>query len=511
MPYTQPFRQSTANAGIVTNLPTTDVIWSTGRNIRFRHGCVYKTLGKTLIETIPNGIPIRAMFTFKGYDNAFRTVVCCDTKVYAYAEEFTTYTDITPTPAPDSESTDIWQFTLVGGLPIITNGVNGIWKWPSFGSVLQIMSIPRAKYLTTSMHRLMLGAITEGGYEFPARARWSKATKPEIFDIGKEAKGGRHDFIKMTGDGTEAMDRLSGFSNYKNRVYAFTEQNIYAMEHYRSPYDYQSPIFAEGVGLLGARAVAKDKNGVNYLTGQEDFYMLADTIAPIGFPIRNSVFPNLYKEAVRTSFSFYKPDTREIFYCVPIGSNTPNTAYIYNIELKNWSICDVDYTCHTHNWKQTVSSWENLNFGSWDEITDSEWDKLSENGVLPYSVVGDTSGRIFKLDSGANNNGNAIESYIETGDMLFDNAVFNKNITEIFPSMKPQSADTQLLVQVGSRESLHQQIEWSAPVACTIGVDEKADFLENGKYIRLRFYTNQKDAEWILDGYYLNYNFGGMR
>ena len=511
MSYTQPFRQSTANAGIVTNLPTTDVIWSIGKNVRFKHGCVYKTLGKTLITTIPNGIPIRAMFTFKGYDNTFRTIVCCDAKVYAYSEEFTTYTDITPNPAPDSESTDIWQFTLAGGLPILTNGVNGIWKWPSFGSALQIMNIPKAKYMITSMHRLLLGSITEGGYNYPARARWSKATKPEIFEISKDGKGGRHDFIKMTGDGTEALERIVGFSNYRNRVYVYTEQNIYVMEHYKSPIDYQSPIFTEGIGLIGARAVAKDKGGINYLTGQEDFYMLADTIAPIGFPIRNSVFPNLNKDAVKTSFSFYKPDTREIFFCVSIGSNTPNTAYIYNIELKNWSICDVDYTCHTFNFKQGVSSWENLSFGSWDEITDSEWDKLSENGVLPYSVVGDTSGRIFKLDDGVNNNGNAIEAYIETGDMLFDNAIFNKNITEVFPSIKPQSADTQLLVQVGSRESLHQQIEWSAPVACTIGIDEKVDFLGNGKYIRLRFYTNQKDAEWILDGYYLNYTLGGMR
>ncbi len=511
MPYTQPFRQSTNNPGIVTNAPTTDVVWSTGRNVRFKPGCVYKTLGKTLLTTVPNSLPIRAMFTFRAYDNVFRTIVCCDTKVYSYSEEFGTYSDITPSPAPDSESTDIWQFALVGGLPMLTNGVDGIWKWASLGSALQKMSIPKAKYMINSMHRLLLGSVTENGYNYPARARWSKSTKPEIFTIGKEGKGGRADFIKMTGDGIEALERIVGFSNYKNKVLVHTEQNIYAMDYYQSPYDYQSTIFAEGVGLVGARAVTKDKYGINYLTGQEDFYMITDIASPIGFPIRNSVFPNLNKDAIRTAFSFYKPDTKEIFNCVPVNSGSPNKAYIYNTELKNWSICDVDYTCHTYNFKQDISSWDNLTFGSWDEITDSQWDKLSENGVLPYSVVGDSSGNIFKLDDSANNNGEAIEAYIETGDMLFDNPVFSKNITEIFPSVKPQSADTQLLIQVGTRESLHQQIEWSNPMAYTIGVDEKADFLSNGKYVRLRFYTNQLDAEWILDGYYLNYTLGGLR
>lgn len=510
MSYTTPFRQAGSNAGIITNAPTTDVIWSTGRNVRFKPGCVYKTLGKTLLTTVPNSLPIREMFTFKAYDNVYRTIVCCDTKIYAYSEEFAIYTDITPSPAPDSGSADVWQFVMVGGLPMLTNGVDGIWKWASLGSVMQKMDIPRAKYMIASMHRLLLGSITEGGYEYPARARWSKAAKPDVFDISKDGKGGRVDFVKMTGAGINAHERIVGFGNHRDRVYVYTEQNIYGMTHYRSPFDYQSSIMHEGIGILGAKAFAKDKNGITYLVGQDDFHALADTISSIGFPIRNSVFPNLNKDTVRTSFSFYMPDTKEIWHCVTIGSGTPNTAFVYNTELKNWSICDIDYTCHTYNFKQGVSAWDNLSFGSWDEITDSDWDSLSNNGVLPYNVVGDTQGRIFKLDDSANNNGEAIESYIETGDILFDNPVYNKNITEVFPSLKPQAADTQLLVQVGTRDSLHQQLTWSAPVAYTIGVDEKVDFLESGKYVRLRFYTNQLDAEWILDGFYINYTLGGI-
>ena len=510
MPYTQPFRQSTNNAGIVTNVPSTDVVWATGKNVRFKPGCVYKTLGKTLLATVPNNTPIRAMFTFRGYDNAFRTIVCCDKKVYSYAEEYTTYTDITPSPAP-SYVNAIWQFELIGGLPILTNGVNGIWKWPSFGSVLQKMSIPLAKYMKNSMHRLMLGHVTEGSYEYPSRVRWSKSAQPEVFTIDKDGKGGRTDFIKMTGDGMESQERIKGFSNFKNRVFVFAEQNIHVMDNHLAPYDYKSDIFAEGVGLLGSRAVAKDKSGINYMVGQEDFYMLADNYSSIGFPIRNAVFPNLNKDAARTAFSFYKPETREIFHCVSTVGDSPNIAYVYNVDLKNWSICDVDYTCHTYNYKQTVSEWDNITFGSWDEITDSDWDSMSNNGVVPYSVVGDASGRIFKMDDGANNNGAAIDAYIETGDMYFENPVYCKNITEVFPSLKPQSADTQLLIQIGTRDSLHKQIEWSTPSAYTIGVDEKADFRDNGKYIRLRFYTNQKDAEWILDGYSLNYHLGGQR
>src|SRR3989304_2710625 len=161
MPYTQPFRQSTNNPGIVTNAPTTDVVWSTGRNIRFKHGCVYKTRGKTLLATVPNSLPIRAMFTFRAYDNVFRTIVCCDTKIYAYSKEFETYSDITPSPAPDSESTDIWQFALVGGLPILTNGINGIWKWVNHYVLVKKFPSSSVPISITLIQGLLLGSITE--------------------------------------------------------------------------------------------------------------------------------------------------------------------------------------------------------------------------------------------------------------------------------------------------------------------------------------------------------------
>lgn len=508
------FEQSAANSGVVANLPSTKVAWADANNMRFRPGCVMNTYGKTLLATVPNGLPIRAAFTFKGYDGSLRTIVCCDTKIYAYTEDFASYTDITPSTAPNSEGNDIWQFSLIGGMPVLTNGLNGVWKWTSYGSAMTLMpDVPVPKVMTTALHRLLMGHVYDNGYEYPSRLKWSGIIKPDNFVIDKTAKSGRADMIFPNGNNIDSIERIKGFSHSGKRTYIYSERNIWALDPYQKPYNFQLNIVAEGIGLIATRAIAS-VNGIDYFIAQDDLYVRSEGegIKPIGFPIRNAVFPNLNKSALNTSFVFYLPDTKEVFYCVPTGENTaPDTAVVYNTELNNFSFCDVDYLCHTFNWTENVSAWDNIAYGSWDSIDDSRWDEMSKRGIIPYSVVGNGKGQILQLDSGTDNNGKAIESYIETGDMVLDDQRRFKTVSEIWPGLKPQEDDTQLFIKIGTRESLHHQIKWSATKALTIGVDGKIDFRDSGKYIRIRFYSNQKGDRWTLDGYTLKYLLGGYR
>lgn len=512
------FTQIEKNHGLVTNAPSTKVNWVTGRNIRFGSGYVRKTPGKTLLTTIPSTSPIRAIFPFKSHDNVVRTIVCSDVNIYAYTNDFGTYIDITPPyPPPSITANDAWQFALVGGLPILTQGVDTIWKWANYSLGLTALdnAPTRAKCLTASQNRLLLGWILEDGYEFPARVRWSDIANPEQFVIDKTGKGGRADMVSPNGNSIDAQERIKGFAHRGNNTYILSERNVWLLSPIASTEVYRLSLIAEGIGLISTRAIVQAL-GIIYFIGQDDFYIITDSVKPIGFPIRNSVFPNLNKSATGTAFAFYKSDTKEVFFCMATASNTtPDTAYVYNTEFNNWSICSVNYLCYAYNWVENNVTWESQQFGQWDQASDSDiWD-TSDAGIIPYNVVGNINGEILKLDDGNDDyfggKSVAIDSSIETGDMIYGSDIFNKMITRVWLFLKPQSSKSKLMVSVGVRNSLSDDIEWSSPMPFTLGVSNKIDTRKTGKYIRLKFSTNQLGVDWTLDGYQLNYVLRGYR
>ena len=104
-----------------------------------------------------------------------------------------------------------------------------------------------------------------------------------------------------------------------------------------------------------------------------------------------------------------------------------------------------------------------------------------------------------------------MEGYIETGDFVLDNTGINKIIHEIVPILKPQDTVNALMIQVGTRENLHKDIEWSTPQVFTIGVSRHVNFRKMGKYFRIRFITDLTDSPWALEGFACKYSFGGSR
>lgn len=497
--------------GLITNLPSTDVVWAAGNNIRFKPGSVYKTFGKELITSLPSIMPIRAMFTFVAWNNTIYTIVCSDAKVYAYSQDYGTYSDITPSSAPTSDENDVWEFALVGGLPILTNGKDSIWQWAAVDAVLTPLSnAPElAKHIASFNLTLFTGNIQDGAYDFSARVKWSDVGSPESWDITKKSIAGRQDLVNS--GGIDAVDKIQGFGMAGDNLVIYSNRNIWKARLAEYPHNFAFNIIVRGVGLLAPRAFVS-VDGINFFMGEDDFYMLSDTLTPIGFNIRNACFPNLNKSAINTSFAFYQPSTKEVWFCVPTACvTTPNQAFIYQIETKSWSINDVDFLAHTFNWDETNTTWDTLPYGSWDAITDTRWDLMSTTGIIPYEVVGDDQGKIFKFDYGYDNNGEVITGYVETGDMDFGDSSISKILKTLFPEFKAQEEQVAVFFQVGSRRSLSDDISWSNITPFILGVNNKCDFRKNGKYIRIRLYSAELDTPWILNKLRIEYDNQGIR
>ena len=227
------FNFEDVDKGIATEFPSTKVAWSTGNNVRITPGFVSKTLGKALITSLPNAPVVRAMFTFIGTDGAVRTIICCDAKVFAYNSTFASYVDITPSPAPTGAVTDVWRFALAGGLPILTNGKENLYQWPSYTAALTNLTKASgniapwwAKNLSSCMNRVVVSntyayALPSGFYYKTGRVQWSEPGNPINWTWNTTNKAGYHDILSYQG-GIEAHANIKAQITRGHEVFFFT-------------------------------------------------------------------------------------------------------------------------------------------------------------------------------------------------------------------------------------------------------------------------------------------------
>jgi len=521
------FRQNTANAGIDTNRPSTEVAWSLCNNVKFQPGYAFKDTGRTLLATAPG--PVRGLYTFKGDDSSTNTIVAGDNIVYRYRNNFVTAQNITPLSPPTSTYQDAWRFALNGGLPIISNGRDAIWKWPNFGSVLAPLSgAPSyAKSLITFDERVIIGNYLENGYEWQSSIGWTEKYKPENWARGVKVNelSRRKGFVPPN-SGNVAHDFIRDFGVTGTKLIIYGTENIYHAAASAEDINFVFGVFATGVSVVGKR-LSVFADGANYFigsgpdlgnNGQMDVYRLTDNgLESIGFNIRNLLFFDLNWAAIDTGFAYRIPGLREIHFCVPTGtSNQPNKDYIYQEETKAWSVADCDYNAYSRTVDATGGTYDSLStYGAYDGLSPETYDTLTQSGVgLGYGVVGQESGKILKLASGFNNNGAAIDAFLDTGDFHFGVPNERKILMAIMPFFRGQSTKSVVQFQVAYRNELHHPIVWSEKFDYVIGVDEKLyvrGVNNQGKYVRIRISSNQLDTPWQLEGYTLFYEFGGDR
>lgn len=522
------------DVGIDTTSPSNKVVWSTGRNVRFTPGFVSKTLGKSVLATLPTAsLNVRAIFTFMDFGGAMRNIVCTDSNVYALDSNYTTLTDITCGSLSGGEN-DLWDFTIVAGLPILTNGKDGIWKWPDPASgLVPLQNFPLCKNISCCMHRLVGSNVRSStgfwgiGYIwYTGRVVWSETGNPENVVIDTSRKTGQFDLVNYQ-DGEDVQHNIICQIVDGSKVYYFTERNVWVTD-FAQPIK-QFIIIDDDFQLLSSQSATIDK-GIIYAADKRDIYTFTGgQKKPIGLPIKKELFANINQSALNSVFSFPMWATNEIWFCVPTGTSAvADTAYVYNWELANWSILDCDFLCHGKVYAPFVAlrslslniAWQKNSLAevTWNNLTPAlvNWVSTLYNVMVSKDVCGDSASHILQMDSWYNAINTslapvAINGIIESGDFSMGNRAFQKVIEECYPDLAAQTSVNSLMVQVGIRENLSLPINWGPVISFRIGVDFYADlrnYTSQGAHVRLRFYTNIIDSPWSMSSYGFNFSMG---
>lgn len=272
----------------------------------------------------------------------------------------------------------------------------------------------RSAFVTGERYIIALGCTATGGGQDNMTVRWPDVDDntdwtPSATNTSNERKlqGGTRLIA-----GTALADGVS---------LVWSDSSLFVFQFTGSNEVYASRRVADYCGLIGAQAFARAK-GTSFWMGEANFWMFSGYAQPIPNveDIRSWVFDNVNTVHLAKSFAFYNPLFNEVWFVFPTGGATePSTYAMVDLDDFSWS---------TGTWARSAAA----------SFTTGE-NRPILLGTDGYVYIHDVLGN-------ANNDGAAMEAYIQSG--LFEVDAGNRlmDIWQFVPDFETQAGDLSLYV-----------------------------------------------------------------
>ena len=305
----------------------------------------------------------------------------------------------TPAPVGAGFTTNArnWSFTLWGE-DLIANPYHGrIYQWvENNGTNTRAVAITSAPTENTvviasplDQRLIAAGTMTDTSVFDPMFVRW----------CGTPDEGGFNEWIPRTtntasnvrlGDGSE----IRGGVYSRNQILIWTDNALYGLTATGGDYVFTTQQIGTNCGLAGLHA-AVEADGRAYWMSQTDFFVYDGTLKTLQCDVKKYIFNQLNTQYYDKVYAGFNKEFTEVTWLYPSGTNSECDKYVtYNPQADWWSFGDAIWT----TWEDKKMFDTILTTGSGSYLYDNE----------PVSVyTGD---------------GQAIESFIESGDFDLDSA-----------------------------------------------------------------------------------------
>jgi len=321
---------------------------------------------------------------------------------------------IVPTTTPGTPITAI-DWTLDNwGQVLIACPLNGpIYQWSPTGGQPTADAIPQAPtvnsgaFVAMPQRQIVAWGSTYNGIQDPLLVRWSDVDNYNQWIALITNQAGSYRIPK----GSRIVQAIQG----PQQGLIWTDLGLWAMQYAGPPYVYQFNELGNGCGLIGRKA-AGSINGTVYWMGASQFFKLSGNgIEPIRCPIWDVVFQDLDKsnlDRIRIA-----PNSRfgEISWYFPtIGNSGENDGYVkYNFILDQW---DYGFNSATNPY-----------------VSRTAW--INES-VLGPPIGAALNKYIYQHETSPDADGQAMDSYFQTGYFALSEADVKMFIDQVWPDMK---------------------------------------------------------------------------
>jgi len=426
-------------------------------------------------------------------------------------------------------ATENWAATIIGGVLIMTNGVDEPQYWELISGVpATIQKMQNLNNFTASTECKSMRAfrsflvalnITTSNINYPRVVKWSTEaaiqTTPTSWDASSATvDAGEYELADSKGAILDGLPLRDTFMIYK-------EDSIYNMSYVGTPFIFQFNQLSPSVGALAKNCVAEFEGG-HFILGNGDVYIndgqRIQSILP--HKIRDYIFGEIDGANFKKSFVVADYGNTEMWACFPTptsATNQCNKAVVWNWTNKAFTIRDIpdladagygtipDPNSFT-TWAAAIPTWSSA-LGTWTET----WSQ-SEN-VLVMASPTDT--KLYRNASGNREDDTDMTSFIERTGMTMNAQQQNdqsvvKRIKAVWPKMEVTGSGNTVNVYVGTQNSTEEAVSWSSAIAFNPDTQSKVSVRKSGKLYGIKF-ESTGDFDWRLDGYEFELDDAGRR
>ena len=261
---------------------------------------------------------------------------CADGDMYHKTTDFGAFTQVSPTPALDTElSTFTTMRDDTSGAPLVLYFSDGtqLWKWT--GSALTqidgVSNLPGKADIVTTYH--LRNFIHDPDY--PSHVFWTVLGDPEDGTVGLGNQGGSAMVDVLRGEAITAMERIGsslliGTKNSLSRFTGFDNADI------RIAQDTEG--VSSNVGPAGPNCLRRIEDFAAMIS-TSGIYLVSETdIVPISGPIQDLIRATNRSEIEDSTIAFLEKK-RQIWFFMPgtlSGQTTIKDVYVYSLDLQKW-------------------------------------------------------------------------------------------------------------------------------------------------------------------------------
>lgn len=376
--------------------------------------------------------------------------------------------------APDDWSLDNWSQTLVA---CPRNG--GLYVWDPDGGfeTARLISGSDAPIYNTGCFisqpaniLVAYGSTTLstsasiGVSQDPLLVRWSDQDNYEDWSIDTTDQVGS---VRLP-----RGSRIVGGIQGPNQGLLWTDTSIWSMQYTGQPLVFAFNEIASGCGLIAKHAQAVLKSVVYWMEDGDFFRLSGNGVQSIPCTVWDAVFQDLDKTAVDKCWAWANSVFDEVWFFYP-------------------SLQDGTGECSRYAKLHTPT-------GFWDKGIMARSAGI-DNGVLGYPLAGTSTGTIYQHEKTMDADGQAMNAYVESGEVLLSEGDACMFIDQILPDMRygfyGDSEDANLAVTVTATNDLNGETMSSGPLAYTAST-KYLGLRVRGHRVKVRIESSDTGSWW---------------
>lgn len=431
----------------------------------------------------------------------------------------------------DNYSAEIFLNDGVSGddLLIVTNGVDPILSWNGSDPAFKDAGLPfRCKALVNFSNMMIYGNLLQSGDVLPTSIINS--------DIGKP--------LDTTGGLSEQFVVHSGYDGIVTMVALGDNLAIYCAntgvlaQFLGDPLVFAFRRVFSGYGPLGPGLVA-DYGDYHEFVGADTLYRFDGGVGQmVDMHVWRTVLLSRDPTREKIGFSHFDQENAELIWVLPLqaddgsghgadpiaGPDTTYTAhYLEQMGVQGiptpYSARAFPFTAAGYFTQQEGLTWDSVT-GIWDDA-DYRWNDQTNFLAFPVNIVGDTSGRLYTINTAQRGDGELLPGFVRFGRRALGDGRMRGLLDRVYPHVIPQLGNvgsvqirTYVADFVGGAPVLVADQTYSMVQSTrAYGMGEAwVSPKRRGRYMELElFHAGTPDESWGLAGYDIDLKAGGRR